>query len=77
MTHGDPGLIYRTRLGFSWFSGPLPPADNVVELALDALAARLEEIARELRMAYQNPQTRTDNIIVALNLLDVLQAELD
>ena len=76
--HDDSNLVYRNRLGFSWFDGPpLPPEYNTVSLTVQELAGRLEEVARELHMAYLNPPTRLDNIVVALNLLDVLQAELD
>jgi hypothetical protein len=76
MTH-DPDLEYAARMGFSWFGGTLPPERNKVSLTVLQLAERLEEVARELHMAYQNTETRIDNILVALTLLDILQAEID
>ena len=73
----DEGLEYASRMGFSWFQGPMPPAQNTVSLTVQELAERLEEVARELHMAHLNPPTRADNIIIALTLLDILQAEID
>lgn len=70
-------MKYRSRMGLSWFEGPMPPEQDTVSLPVQKLAKRLEEVARELHMAYRNPATRIDNIVVALTLLDILQAEID
>ncbi len=69
--------VYRSRMGFSWFGTSLPPERNRVSLTVVKLAERLEEVARELHVAYQNSETRLDNIVGALELLDVLQAQID
>lgn len=76
MSH-DPDLVYRSRMGFSWYEGARPAKKIRVSLGVLELAGRLEEVARELHMAYQNSETRIDNIVVALHLLDILQAEIE
>jgi hypothetical protein len=73
----DSDLECHDHMGLSWRESPFPPEQNAVSLTVQELAGRLDEIARELHMAYQNPPTGTDNIVLALYLLDILQAELD
>ncbi len=73
----DPDLEYGSRMGFSGYESPLPPGNQKVPFTVYELGERLEEVARELHLAFRNTETRIDNILVALNLLDILQAEID
>ena len=73
----DTNMEYRTRLGPSWLDSRHPPEQHAVSLSVQGLAERLEEIALELHAAHHCPETTERNILVALHLLDVLQAEIE